>query len=144
MSRCQRRQLHKREKAHIHTDIHIYIYVYVYTCVTSLSLEQQHTLTGLRRHIYIYNMCFVLHLRKDALQSFCVRERTYMYTYIYAHAHVDTHAQKACSVCMFVRGPSPPNNSTYIYICTFTLYHRKMIQLQVHLQLPCYDFCFLY
>ena len=21
---------------------------------------------------------------------------------------------------------------------------RKMIQLQVHLQLPCYDFCFLY
>lgn len=22
--------------------------------------------------------------------------------------------------------------------------HRKMIQLQVHLQLPCYDFCFLY
>ena len=64
--------------------------------------------------------------------------------YIYAHAHVDTHAQKACSVWMFVRGPSPPNNSTYIYICTFTLYHRKMIQLQVHLQLPCYDFCFLY
>jgi hypothetical protein len=22
--------------------------------------------------------------------------------------------------------------------------YRKMIQLQVHLQLPCYDFCFLY
>ncbi len=22
--------------------------------------------------------------------------------------------------------------------------HRKMIQLQVHLQLPCYDFYFLY
>lgn len=34
----------------------------------------------------------------------------------------------------------------YIYVTGLYvfLYHRKMIQLQVHLQLPCYDFCFLY